>query len=371
MADVRPQRIMRYPAKELAWLFRQLRISVPVAFGSAAFFAVMFREPFGMNLVYALCIALMIQALVKLGHYGLTRWLPDASPGTPATQRRWPDWKWMFPWIVISGVAGYFGGHAIANVLTGSHGTPSDLLRNPRTLLLSMTVALVLALCISYFHYARGRMAAADARAQAAMRSAAENQLRLLESQLEPHMLFNTLGNLRVMIGQDPQRAQEMLNQVISFLRATLQASRSGSHPLSCEFDRIADYLALMQVRMGARLQVELDLPAGLANLPVPPLLLQPLVENAIKHGLEPIVAGGWIKVTARREGGTLMLTVRDTGAGLSELLPGPDCFGTSQVRERLAQLYGKAASFQLLDAGDGSSDGGGGTLAIVRLPLF
>ncbi|WP_241754349.1 sensor histidine kinase [Cupriavidus basilensis] len=366
MADIRPRRIMRYPARELAWLFRELRIGVPVAFGSAAFFSVVFREPFGMNLAYALCITMMIQALVKLGRYGLTRRLPDASPGAPTTPRRWPDWKWMFPWIVVSGVAGYFGGHAIANMLTGSHGSPLDLMRNPRALLLSMTVALVLALGISYFHYARGRMAAAEARAQAAMRSAAENQLRLLESQLEPHMLFNTLGNLRVMIGQDPQRAQEMLNQVISFLRATLQASRSGSHPLSCEFDRIADYLALMQVRMGARLQVELDLPATLANLPVPPLLLQPLVENAIKHGLEPIVAGGWIKVTARREGGTLVLAVRDTGVGLSDLPPGSDCFGTSQVHERLAQLYGKAASFQLL----GADDGDGGTLAIVRLPL-
>ncbi|WP_237717031.1 sensor histidine kinase [Cupriavidus basilensis] len=370
MADLQPQRIMRYPARELAWLWRELRIGVPVAFGVASFFAIMLREPFGRSLAYSLCITMTIQVLVEVGRYGLLRGLPDtsagAAPGAPATPRRWPDWKWMSAWIVVSGVAGYFGGHAIGDVLTGGHGTLSELMGNPRGLLLSMTVVLVLSLGISYFHYVRGRIAAAEARAQAAMRSAAENQLRLLESQLEPHMLFNTLGNLRVMIGQDPQRAQVMLNQVISFLRATLQASRSGPHPLSCEFDRIADYLALMQVRMGARLQIELDLPAGLANLPVPPLLLQPLVENAIKHGLEPIVAGGWIKVTARREGGTLVLGVRDTGVGLSELPPGSDCFGTAQVRERLAQLYGKAASFQLLAAGDND----GGTLAVVRLPL-
>ena len=88
----------------------------------------------------------------------------------------------------------------------------------------------------------------------AAERSAAEAQLKLLQSQLEPHMLFNTLANLRVLIGTDPARAQAMLDRLIAFLRATLTASRSGSHALADEFDRLGDYLALMAVRMGPRL---------------------------------------------------------------------------------------------------------------------
>jgi len=216
-------------------------------------------------------------------------------------------------------------------------------------------------------------MAAMETRTEAALRSAAESQLKLLESQLEPHMLFNTLANLRVLIAQDPSRAQAMLDRLIAFLRATLDASRSGlgSHSLSEEFARIDDYLELMQTRMGNRLSRRLDLPDDLAGLSVPPLLLQPLVENAIKHGLEPTVAGGWVRVSAQREGSTLVLSVRDTGAGiggagLGGLPSGGSRFGIQQVRERLAALYGKTASLELVAA----SDDEGGTLAIVRLPV-
>lgn len=193
-------------------------------------------------------------------------------------------------------------------------------------------------------------------------------------------MLFNTLANLRVLIAQDPPRAQAMLDRLIAFLRATLDASRSGSHSLSAEFGRIDDYLELMQTRMGTRLSRRLDLPDELGRLPVPPLLLQPLVENAIKHGLEPKVAGGWIRVSAQREGSTLVLSVRDTGAGIGSIgsiegiddasldgaPPDRSRFGIQQVRERLAALYGKTASLELVAA----SDDEGGTLAIVRLPI-
>jgi len=243
-------------------------------------------------------------------------------------------------------------------------------------MLLSMTGVFVLSLGITYFFYARGRMAAMETRTETALRSAAESQLKLLESQLEPHMLFNTLANLRVLIAQDPPRAQAMLDRLIAFLRATLDASRSGlgSHSLSEEFARIDDYLELMQTRMGNRLSRRLDFPDDLGRLSVPPLLLQPLVENAIKHGLEPTIAGGWIRVSAQREGNTLVISVRDTGAGiggegaagLGASPPGGSRFGVQQVRERLAALYGKSASLELVAA----SDDEGGTLAIVRLPV-
>ncbi len=350
----------------LAWLWRQLRVAIPLALGCALFFSAMFREPFGTTLVYSFCITFLIQALVSAGRHGISRRLRLQQPGDLAAQRAWPGWKLMFPWIIASGVVGYFAGHALADLLTGGHDTPATFLQDSRALLLSMSMVVALSLGVTYFHYARGRMALMEARAQAAMRSAAENQLRLLESQLEPHMLFNTLANLRVLIGQDPQRAQAMLNHVIAFLRATLAASRSESHPLSSEFERIGDYLELMRVRMGQRLRTRIDLPAGLAALPVPPLLLQPLVENAILHGLEPKVGGGWIRITAQREGDMLRLCVRDTGVGLGALPPGPDCFGTQQVRERLAHLFSNTATFELSAAGDDE----GGALATVRLPL-
>ncbi len=127
-----------------------------------------------------------------------------------------------------------------------------------------------------------------------------------------------------------------------------------------------------MAIRMGPRLQVVLDLPTALRDLPVPPLLLQPLVENAIKHGLEPQVQAGRLLVQARQQGPHLVLTVRDTGVGLT----GADAaqrtlddigtgFGTVQVRERLQALYGSAATLTLAPADDAE----GGTLATVTLP--
>jgi sensor histidine kinase YesM len=193
-------------------------------------------------------------------------------------------------------------------------------------------------------------------------------------------MLFNTLANLRVLITLDPPRAQAMLDHLIGFLRVTLAASRVPRHPLGAEFDRTRDYLALMAVRMGPRLQVQLDLPADLVDLQVPPLLLQPLVENSIKHGLEPKVEGGRIEVSARREGGHLLLEVLDNGVGLSEpaplSMPAPtgehvparpkpaSGFGLEQVRDRLAALYGPRAELVLVPSPDGV-----GTLARIRLP--
>ena len=181
-----------------------------------------------------------------------------------------------------------------------------------------------------------------------------------------------------------------MLGRLIGYLRATLGASRTGLHPLSAEFDRVADFLALMAVRMGPRLQVQLDLPEALRDLPVPPLLLQPLVENSIRHGLEPKVAGGRIEVRAAQQGGRLPLTVRDTGLGLGAgavsavqaSVPTASSgdapndshhgshygshYGTHHVARRLATMYGEKADFRL-----GPADAAeGGTLAEVSLPL-
>ena len=140
------------------------------------------------------------------------------------------------------------------------------------------------------------RLAAARASAERAQRVAAEAQLRLLQSQLEPHMLFNTLANLRVLIGAGPGARTGHARPPDRLPARHAAAHRAPTqHPLADEFARLADYLALMAVRMGPRLQVQLDLPDELARLPVPPLLLQPLVENSIKHGLEPQVDGGRI----------------------------------------------------------------------------
>jgi hypothetical protein len=350
----------------LAWFWYKLGIYTAVSMGCALFFSTAYQEPLGRDLIDTLCITAFISGFIAAGRYGLARLLPK-SPNNPDAQQNWPGWRFMGPWIVVSAVVGFIAGRALGHLISGQQGSEESIFQDPRLLLVTVCVVLVISFGTAYFFYISGRMAGAQAREQAAMRTAAESQLKLLASQLEPHMLFNTLANLRALIAHDPPRAQAMLDHLIGFLRATLEASRSGSSSLSKEFAGVGDYLELMQIRMGPRLNRRLDLPVELAGLPVPPLVLQPLVENAIKHGLEPTVEGGWIMVTARREGSTLILTVRDTGAGLAPLADSGTRFGLHQVRERLATLYGSAGTLELKSVDDGHDRG---TLAIVRLPI-
>ncbi len=276
-------------------------------------------------------------------------------------------WRGIVPATLVAVGLGMPLGMAVAGRILGIDSSPAlDWRQADGRVTLTLTL---LGTGFSVFAIsALEKLGRARAAEQAAQRLAAENQLRLLQSQLEPHMLFNTLANLRVLIGMDPARAQAMLDRLIAFLRSTLDASRAAAHPLAAEFERTADYLALMGVRMGPRLAVQLVLPEPLRALPVPPLLLQPLVENAIQHGLEPQVEGGRIEVAARAESGELVLTVRDTGAGLGagdrDASVGGSHFGLVQVRERLATLHGSRAALTLAPAS------GGGTLATIRMPL-
>jgi len=269
--------------------------------------------------------------------------------------------------VIVGSGLGFIGGTGLGDVLTGQRTPWIALTRDPREAVTSLLFVVVPAVVITYYFHSRSLIADREAAVQTAQRQAAESRLRLLEAQLEPHMFFNTLANLHVLIGLDPPRAQAMLDQLISFLRATLSGSQAVVQPLQAEFARTRDYLALMQVRMEDRLRVRFDLPADLAQIPVPPLLLQPLVENAIKHGLEPSVTGGRIEVVAARSGASLVLTVRDTGVGLSSGTGDEGTnFGLRQIRERLATHYGGAASLSLDPAGDAA----GGTAAVIRLPL-
>jgi LytS/YehU family sensor histidine kinase len=191
-----------------------------------------------------------------------------------------------------------------------------------------------------------------------------ESRLKLLESQLEPHMLFNTLANLRALVVSDTVRATQMLDRIVSYMRAIVHGSRKTMHTLSDEFDRLADYMDLMKLRMGERLIFSLYLSPELNNYLVPPFILQPLVENAIKHGLEPKVEGGRIFIVATIEGKMISLEVNDTGTGTKQDdLIETKGFGWSHVAERLKATYGDKATINLV-AIDGYS-----TCAKVTLP--
>ncbi len=275
-------------------------------------------------------------------------------------------WRGIVPLLLLGTLVGPAVGLSLGDALTGSR-SPSLWSLDSATSRVTLVISLIATVISVFTIWMQERLATVKAQAEAARHAQAQSQLRLLQSQLEPHMLFNTLSNLRALIALDAPRAQAMLDRLIAYLRATLQASRANTHPLSAEFERLADYLALMQVRMGSRLRVQLDLPDELRDLPVPPLILQPLVENSIQHGLEPKVEGGQLRICARRNGASLQLSVVDDGVGgqASEGRSASTGFGLEQVRSRLATLYGEAARFELM-----AGEQGMGTVARIDMPV-
>ena len=311
------------------------------------------------QLVYSLGIGLCSWLVIELGRH----WL--RGPG---------DIPWPMGWrgiaLIVCGISvGFVLGTALGDAYSG---TTTGLLQS-HDVVPSLLITVAASVTISFFFYSRGKAAYLQAHMAQAQRDAAEARLKLLEAQLEPHMLFNTLANLRVLVATDPPRAQAMLDHLIAYLRATLGGARTTLHPLADEFARLADYLEIMAVRMGPRLAFTLDLPEGLQSTPVPPLLLQPLVENAIRHGLEPQVGGGHIHVRASAlpdpSGTLLVLEVVDTGVGLAPLptdhIDGTAShFGLAQVRERLATLYGQQGTLELI------ATSAGGTSARATFPL-
>ena len=191
-----------------------------------------------------------------------------------------------------------------------------------------------------------------DADRQRMERELSEARLRMLSAQIEPHFLFNTLGAVQQLAEQGAPRAAELTASLIAFLRASLSEMRSEKVRLRSDFDLVAAYLQVMQVRLGERLSYSLDLPDDLADCTVPSMMLLTLVENAIKHGIEPSVRGGHIKVAACLEHGALKLVVRDSGSGMS-VTPGAG-EGLDNIKKRLQLTYGPAATLSLQDADDG-----------------
>ena len=189
-----------------------------------------------------------------------------------------------------------------------------------------------------------------EARAVAAEREAKLARMQLLVAQVEPHFLYNTLAHVVSLVDTEPAVAKRMLDRLIVLLRATASAT-AGTSTLGAQMELLRAYLELIALRMGARLAWALDVPADLAGLPVPPMLLQPVVENAIKHGLEPKIEGGRVDIAARREGDRLVLVVTDSGLGVRATRdPASTGLGLPNLRARLAALYGAAGTLTIAD---------------------
>lgn len=173
-------------------------------------------------------------------------------------------------------------------------------------------------------------------------------KLGLLHAQVEPHFLYNTLGSAKYLIKSDPVRAEEMLDNLILYLRHSLPRTGDSLSTLGDELERARAYLDILQIRMGARLKTQIEVPDALKSVPFPTMMLQTLVENSIKHGLEPKSGGGTVWILARANEQGVAVTVADDGGGFGTATAGTG-IGLKNVRERLKLAYGETAAFTIV----------------------
>ncbi len=272
--------------------------------------------------------------------------------------RAFSQFRPMTRWVLTGVLAiptGFVVGHQFAFLMLGE---PLRMVGYLSVSLIPVLFTLLVGGVGLHYYAAREQLATEAAARSEAQRLAVDAQLRLLRAQLEPHMLFNTLANLRSLVREDADRAESMIDQLIVYLRSALAASQTESVALSREFAQLRAYLDIMSLRMGPRLTYRLDLPPELEATTVPPMLLQPLVENAIKHGLEPKVGPGSIEVVARAVTGStagIEIRVNDSGLGLPPdeedgpaVRPAGASYGLQHVRDRLHAVYGPAARLSL-----------------------
>jgi two-component system LytT family sensor kinase len=231
---------------------------------------------------------------------------------------------------------------------------------------LAYFVVLAITHALDFFAWRRdqrvdeARLAARSARLEAQL---ARTELQILRSQLDPHFLFNALHVISELVHVDPSRADRMVARLGDLLRMSAALARAGDVPLRDELAFVNAYLEIQQARFGSRLRVVRDVDAATLDAAVPSLLVQPLVENAIRHGTSQRATGGQLEIVTRRVGSSLVIDVLDDGPGLpAETVP-DEGIGIGHTRARLAHLYGGRGGLEL------ESRPGGGTRARIRLP--
>lgn len=202
-------------------------------------------------------------------------------------------------------------------------------------------------MCYFYF-YSREKEAVAQRELESIKREKAEqdralllSQLKQMQSQIEPHFLFNTLANISALMSQDVDKAKLMLEQLTALLRATLKSSREEHTTIDNETALIEAYLGIQQTRLGERLSYKIEVEEGLGRTELPPMMLQPLIENAIIHGIEPKREGGEVSLQIKREQQNLQIEVRDTGVGLNHVSGHMGSgVGLSNLKQRVEALF-------------------------------
>ena len=336
----------------------------------ALFFGTMFggtwsvyRDAYLVSLVFAATIRLALVAL----EFGFLEPMRRRSRGRGLT---------LPVEIALYSIVSILGSYLAAYIV---HATFfPGFLASPRSIAVTGMYALLFSTLIGGIAYAMHfyRESIARAREAAEARAAlAQAELRALRAQVQPHFLFNTLNSIAALIPVDPAAAEEMTTRLSELFRHGLSASERETTPLGEELDFELAYLEIERTRFGGRLRVETVVEPGLESLPVPSLLLQPVVENAVRHAISPRAAGGTVRLTARRDGASLVLAVEDDGPGMSaedvaralgegpSREPGGRGFGLFALRERLrASGLDQALAIERPPSG--------GTRVVVTLPL-
>jgi hypothetical protein len=209
----------------------------------------------------------------------------------------------------------------------------------------------------------RAQVATATAAEESLKRQLVEAQLKMMQAQVEPHFLFNTLASVDYLIETDPKTASKMQKNLIQYLRAALPQMREGSTTLGKEVQLCRAFLEILKFRMEDRLHYSVIVPQGLQSAQFPPMMLQSLVENSIKHGLEPKPEGGSMTISADIANGRLRVTVADTGLGFAVAAQPGTGVGLANVRERLAALYGGSARLAI------EANSPTGTIVTIEVP--
>ena len=295
-----------------------------------------FGRGLSINFAFSQSIGLSICACVLAGEY----WFHTPSPVRNTLMAAAA--------IGIGAAAGSF----LASALTG---IPLSLILLDESIpiLQLLLLGLLFGSIITYFFHSLEKMAQARALIQeerikrlSLEKEGLETRLRLLQAQVEPHFLFNSLSNILSLLDTDLEKGKEMLADLISYLRASLSRTRGKTTTLEQEMELIRAYMNIYKVRMGDRLRYRIEIPDHLKTRPFPPMLIQPLVENAILHGLEPKIEGGEISILAEEKKDFLRLVVSDNGMGLDEKTEAG--IGFSNIRERIQTLFDGQGQFIL-----------------------
>ena len=297
-----------------------------------------YGKGFAVNLIISQCIGLSICAAIMTAHF-------------------WADTRSVLRHFLVILIAMGIGAVLGSLLGAGIAGLPLKAVFQGRAVLFFQlfSIGILFGCVITYFFFSREQISESRQQMQderikrlGSEKKALEAHLKMLQAQIEPHFLFNSLSTVLSLLDEDSKKAGRMLTDLIQYLRVSLSKTRGENTIIHQEMEMLRAYLDIWKIRMGNRLEYGFEVAEDVKGQVIAPMLVQPLVENALKHGLEPALNGGSIAITAEGDSGGIRITVADTGQGIDAY--GDAGFGLANVRERLKSLYGGAAALTLTE---------------------